>query len=254
VRPFQPAGQEASLQGAARRTACHRTEKPLQEHEQRFCIARASRLIHAEGKRLRGDGSLSEASESTSDAAAVRSEGSSARPSEELLQALYRAHCAELRRYVHRQFGAGPPEPEDVVHAAFTRFAQLTRSAVVLNPRAFLFRTVRNIVIDERRRERTQERHTEELKGTLAGWMGCEFSPEHVLIESERFRILEGALRGMPARRRAMLLLNRIEGLTCTEIGRRAGVTEAAVRKQIDLALRDCMRALRAGSADGDPR
>ncbi|MGE5502716.1 MAG: RNA polymerase sigma factor, partial [Ignavibacteriales bacterium] len=67
------------------------------------------------------------------------------------LAALYRRHWAELVGYARRTFGAGPPEPEDIVQATFARFAALPANTEVANPRAFLFRTAHNIGVDAQR-------------------------------------------------------------------------------------------------------
>jgi RNA polymerase sigma factor (sigma-70 family) len=170
------------------------------------------------------------------------------------LDALYRAHFAELRAYLAHAFGAGPPEPEDLAQSAFARFASVADRAAILNPRAFLFRTARNLAIDERRRAQARRQHARDVSDVFEGWQGCDSEPESVLWAKEREAILRKALHGMNPRRRAMLLLNRIDGITCTEIGRRAGVSEAAVRKQIDLALRDCVRAVEAWHAGKERR
>src|SRR5690606_3076543 len=39
---------------------------------------------------------------------------------------LYRSYRDELRNYVLRNFGGGPPEPEDVVQAVFATYAAAT--------------------------------------------------------------------------------------------------------------------------------
>lgn len=62
-----------------------------------------------------------------------------ARQRETPLAELYRRHLSELTRYIARTFGAGPPDPEDVVQEAFAQFAALENPQAVENPRAFLF-------------------------------------------------------------------------------------------------------------------
>jgi RNA polymerase sigma factor (sigma-70 family) len=163
------------------------------------------------------------------------------------LHAAYLAHWHELCGYLKRSIGAGPPDPQDVAQTAFLRYAAALDSVVILNPRAFLFRTARNILIDERRRVLTRQQYAREVQASAEHHTFDETGPETLLIERERLRILEGALARMRPRRRAMLLLSRVEGLPCTEIARRAGVSEAAVRKQINLAIRDYSRALESG-------
>jgi transmembrane sensor len=70
--------------------------------------------------------------------------------------------------------------------------------------------------------------------------------PEAALLARERLRLLDEALRQLPPKPRAALLLNRVEGLTQAEIARRLGVSESMVVKYIAQALRHC-RAWRDG-------
>ena len=162
------------------------------------------------------------------------------------LKALYERHWGELCQYISKAFGAGPPDPEDVAQTAFMKYASLDRPADILNPRAFLYAAARNTVADYHRRAATRRRHAGELRRTAEDDDRCALSPERVLLGKERFAILQGVLQRMPRRRRAMLLLNRFDGVSLTEIARRFGISEAAVRKQIRLAMRDCMAALEA--------
>lgn len=72
-----------------------------------------------------------------------------------------------------------------------------------------------------------------------------ELSPENVLLQAERFRILAQALERMPLKRRRLVLLNRFEGLSYAEIGEQFGMSAENVRKHIERTLAECLRALR---------
>jgi RNA polymerase sigma factor (sigma-70 family) len=170
---------------------------------------------------------------------------------------LYRKHWTGICGYVRAHFGAGPPEPEDVAQSAFARYATLD-SGRIENPQAFLYATARNLVIDHRRRARRE-------RASIAFQIDAEtfepvsdLTPENVLAQSERFRILAEALEQVPASRRRMVLLNRFEGLSYGEIGRRFGMSSEAVRKQVERTLAACLKALEiaqsSGECEGKPR
>jgi len=167
------------------------------------------------------------------------------------LSALYGAYRKELIAFVRQRFGAGPPEPEDVAQQAFVNFAVFTPRQVV-NPRAFLYRTAVNIVLNHRKRERIGRRFfdampdDEELQRVSDG-----ISPEKLVQAEEHYARVEAAIRAMPQPRRSYLLLNRVEGLSYAEIARRAGLSEAAIRKHVALAVRECGRTLQES---GQPR
>ena len=169
------------------------------------------------------------------------------RPSGGDLNDFYRRYCRELIAFVRAKVGAGPPEPEDVTQQAFLQYAALDEPDRIRNPRAFLYRTATNIVVNHRRRDVVIRRHVQsemrdyEIFGERDG-----LNPEIVLLNKEQFAAVAVAVRKMPRRRRRFLLLHRIEGLTYAEIARRAGLSGAVVRKQVALAVRECASALPA--------
>jgi RNA polymerase sigma factor (sigma-70 family) len=161
------------------------------------------------------------------------------------LPELYGRYRAELIGFVRLKFGAGPPEPEDVVQRAFANFAALRPDKTVSNPRAFLYRTAHNIVINDRKRQLVGRRIFETAPDPHEL---CEarddFNPEVVLLGQEQYRLIEQVIRHMPKKRRLILLLSRFEGLSYAEIARRTGLSESAVRKHTALAVRECAAVL----------
>jgi RNA polymerase sigma-70 factor (ECF subfamily) len=161
------------------------------------------------------------------------------------LPELYQRYRAELVAFVRAKFGAGPPEPEDVAQQAFANFAAQGRHETIANPRAFLFRIAHNLVINERKHQQVGRRFLETAPDPQEI---CEarddFNPEVVLSGRQRYRLIEQVIRGMPEKRRRILLLNRLEGLSYAEIGRRLGLSESVVRKHAALAVRECAAVL----------
>lgn len=152
------------------------------------------------------------------------------------LRMLYAKHWDELCHYIKKRFGSGPPEAEDVVQVAFVKFAEMDAGETIGNPRAYLFRTAHNVWIDEHRRL--------VCRGPKAGEseVECESddrTPDRVIIARERLDVLARCMRSMPATRRRSFLLNRLHGLSCPTIARITGYSESAIKKHIDLALRD---------------
>jgi RNA polymerase sigma factor (sigma-70 family) len=157
------------------------------------------------------------------------------------LSDLYRVHWQALCGYVRAQFGPGPPEPEDVAQTAFIRFAAAD-PAHIENPRAFLYATARHLVIDHHRQAQRVTAHQQAQ--SAAEDHVYELSPENVLLQAERFRILAQALERMPLKRRRLVLLNRFEGLSYAQIGEQFGMSAENVRKHIERTLAECLRAL----------
>lgn len=175
----------------------------------------------------------------------------SIRNGSDAVERAYRRHWRELCRYVARVFGAGPPDPEDVVQQAFAAYAALERPEAVANPRAFLYRSAANIVINHHRRAAVQRRHAEEEERRQAATGEADgITPEVQLLNREQLAIVEGAIRAMDPRRRRFLLLHRIDGLGFTEIARREGLSESAVRNQIAKASYEIAMALKAAEEE----
>ena len=160
------------------------------------------------------------------------------------LSTLYGCYRKELIAFVRTKFGGGPPEPEDVAQQAFVNFAAMSH-AQVLNPRAFLYRTAVNIVLNHRKRERIGRRFLQPMPDAEElQQVRDEISPEKRLQAEEHYALVEAAIRAMPQARRSYLLLNRVEGLSYAEIARRAGLSESVIRKHVALAVRECGQTL----------
>jgi RNA polymerase sigma factor (sigma-70 family) len=165
------------------------------------------------------------------------------------LSDIYRQVWPELCRYVMARHGGSGPDPEEVAQTAFTKFVALEKPQHVGNPRAFLFETARNIVTDYRRHGTRRDAYVAALRNRTEERTGHDRSPEVHLLEKERLRILADVLSHVPAKHRRLVLLNRYEGLTCEEIGRRFGMSGAAVQKQIVRTLAKCAAEIAAGGA-----
>jgi RNA polymerase sigma factor (sigma-70 family) len=156
---------------------------------------------------------------------------------------LYARHWAELCHYIKRRFGVGPPCPEDVAQEAFIKFASIENRHTIDNPRAYLYRTAHNVLIDERRRLALRK----EISGDIETLSVCDDrTPERILVGKERLDVLTRTLHAMPDTRRRSFLLNRLHGLSAAEIARMTGYSESAVKKHIGLALGELEAALTA--------
>lgn len=158
------------------------------------------------------------------------------------LEGLYARHRKELHDYARRLVGSKPPEPEDVVQATFAQFAALAAPADVANPRAFLFRTAHNLVMDARRRMSREHRGLDAETVRLQD--SADLSPEDVLLPRDELVRLEAALGRLKPKQRTALLMHRVDELSFAEIGRRMGLSPSGARKLVDQALAACISAM----------
>ncbi|MEM8493687.1 MAG: sigma factor, partial [Pseudomonadota bacterium] len=60
---------------------------------------------------------------------------------------LYQEHSSALVAYLRRQFGDGPPCPEDMAQQAFEKLLQRQQTEQISNYPGFLRQTARNLTI-----------------------------------------------------------------------------------------------------------
>jgi RNA polymerase sigma-70 factor (ECF subfamily) len=165
------------------------------------------------------------------------------------LDAVYRRYREDIRRYIAGTFGAGPPDPEDAVQAAFEHYAEIPDRRHVDNPKAFLIRSARNYVIDQRRRHAVRARYA---ASEIAVAPAIEHrDAERTLSARERLAIIERTIQSMDPRRQQVLIMNRIHGISCVEIARQLHRSPTLVKTLLAEGLMLCERALR--EADGEP-
>ncbi|NFV78836.1 RNA polymerase sigma factor [Magnetospirillum aberrantis] len=162
------------------------------------------------------------------------------------LDSLFRQYHAELQRLAFRRVG-DHDVAADVVQDAFLRYAGMACGErpvqAIENPRFFLWRIVVNLVADFGRGKVRRGIHDsiDAMADTLADGRP---TPEQVAESRQRLARLRQALEELPPQCRAALLLNRLEGLTHAEVGRRLGISSSMVSKHIMRAVRHCARRL----------
>lgn len=154
-----------------------------------------------------------------------------------------------LRRL--RRFRGRVPE-EDVVQNAFAKMLEVDMSGIA-DPRAYLARLVRNLAVDEvRRQERVKVAAVtdEDLEALLAKRPGpydrLDLTPEEMLIAGERFAHMTAEVLALPERERKALVLFKFGGLSHEEIGARLGVSRHSVPRYLARALAKCAEAMTA--------
>ncbi|MCW0233547.1 MAG: sigma-70 family RNA polymerase sigma factor [Ferrovibrio sp.] len=159
------------------------------------------------------------------------------------LDTLFREHSLELRRFAYRET-RDRDRAADLVQDTFLRYAsQPAGSFGIEQPRFFLWRILRNLVIDLRRRERRRGEHVglDSMADSLA-----DPAPtiDRHLEGRQQLARLQAALNELPANCRSALLMNRLDGMGHAEIASRLKVSTSMVTKYIMRALRHCARRL----------
>ncbi len=153
---------------------------------------------------------------------------------------LFAAEAPRLQRFL-RRFGPAV-SAEDIAQDSFERLCAAEPGSVI-SPRAFLFRTARNLAINSViRQARAPVRSADpyELEGT-----STEPDPEEHLILSEAVQRLDCALAALPDHKRKALILFKLEKHSYRDIGARLGVSPRTVERYVADALAHCFEELR---------
>lgn len=156
----------------------------------------------------------------------------------------------ELRRaYTERKSGlraiarrGGNGDAEDIVQEAFLRVVETYGDQNVRKVDNLLSRVVRSVAIDNLKL-RTSRRARMEVEVQVSS-VNQPLDPERGLMGSQRLRQVMETIDNMPARRREVFLLHRMEDLTYPQIARHTGTSIKAVEKHIRLALKQLAESL----------
>jgi RNA polymerase sigma-70 factor (ECF subfamily) len=132
---------------------------------------------------------------------------------------------------------------EELVQEAFLRLHQVW--AQVENPRAWLYRSLRNLALNHLR-DRRDEAPLDADNSPAAGRL-----PDDVLGRMEAVGMVETLLAEMPADDRALILLKYRENLKYHEISRRTGMAVGTVGYKLHHLLKELGDALRRSGIEG---
>lgn len=135
----------------------------------------------------------------------------------------------------------------DLAQESYARVLAVQRSGeAIAEPRALLYRTARNLVIDQHRRDAVRGQHApldddsafEQAAQTLAAPAACE--PEVAAMSSQTVDALLAAIGELPLRCREAFILYKFDGLPQADIARRMGISVTMVERHIQRGMQAC--------------
>ena len=142
-------------------------------------------------------------------------------------------YIAHLTRLLRRK-GRTEQDAEDLVQEAFIRLQMYQRDHDVLEPKAFLVRTVLNLSIDNYRHDQSHPSNqlTDEMVviDTTPG-------PDEVFAARQRLDRLSTGLHELSPRTRDIFLAHRMEGQSYIQIAAHHAISLSAVEKHIAKAV-----------------
>ena len=149
------------------------------------------------------------------------------------------SHEAELRGYLRRQVPA-LDDVDDLVQETFGRLWRSHLLGPVANPRAYLFAVARNLAFDRHRARKGFILKPITETDAESVFDEAPSAAEHASRTQER-EILRAAIRALPDRCRAVVLLRYMESLTYKEIAQRLNISPETVKIHLAKGLRRCV-------------
>ncbi|SHI32158.1 RNA polymerase sigma factor [Pollutimonas bauzanensis] len=163
---------------------------------------------------------------------------------------MFEHYYRELLNFCSR-FARNPEGAADAVQETYARvLAAQKEGGRISEPRALLYRTARNLMIDQQRRAAVRERYHDETDNApdVAAHCGCE--PETAAMSRQAVDAMLAVIEAMPPRRRQAFVMHRFEDLSHAEIAARMGIS----RKMVEEHIKTAMLACRRGRAEWDSR
>ena len=136
-----------------------------------------------------------------------------------------------------------PADVDDILQDAYARVYAAARKERPAYPKAFLFRTARNIVIDRARRaDVIFIEAIADIDAAAVLWN--EADAEQALSSRQELNALRAALETLPARRREVVALIKIEGCSQREAAERTGLSVSTIEKHVAQGMSDLAEAL----------
>lgn len=135
----------------------------------------------------------------------------------------------ELVYYVQRMVG-DKDRAKDVIQEAYSRLLYINKSSNIDNERAYLYKTSRNIVIDQSRKEKSS---SETLYEEEEHSIPQEEQPHEQVVQSNQYEQMMKIVQSLPPKCQQAFILHVIEGYSRKEISSKMGISIAAVEKNI---------------------
>ncbi|OYW80413.1 MAG: RNA polymerase subunit sigma-24 [Asticcacaulis sp. 32-58-5] len=139
-------------------------------------------------------------------------------------------HEAGLRQWLARA-GLTASERDDLVQEVYYRLLRQVSLDHIEDPRAYMYRTARNIMLEQIRKNRVVSITTVQNIDEL-GSIDMAPSPEQAVSARRELARVMGFIEALPARCRAVFELRKVHGLSQAETANRLNLSENIVEKE----------------------
>ena len=155
------------------------------------------------------------------------------------IRAFYRDHADRLSATLRKIYGDGPPDPDDICQQAFQKLIERGDLGSIVNLKAFVWRTARNLVLKAKRADDVRARYDYEVEQIYFPLKGDDSTPERVIVARDQLKAINALLLAMPEKRRRAVILHRVDGLSVAEVGRRLGISRSTAAQHVARGVAD---------------
>lgn len=169
-----------------------------------------------------------------------------ARDKQSLVADIEKQHGARLRRFLASRLRASlAADVPDLVQEVFLRLLRVDHLETIRSSEAYLFTVAFHVLHQHVLRHSAMPEAVD--IGTLISEMESapESDPAMQAERHQQLQELQQALRGLPPKAQAVLLLHRRDGYSLEEIAKQLGMSRAMAAKYLSKALLHCRQRLR---------
>lgn len=161
------------------------------------------------------------------------------------IESAYRSNTGSLKRFL-RRFFACTADVEDIMQEAFLKAYEAEHVTEIKQPRAFLFKTAKNLALNEQAKRRNRRTDAvadlEALTVLFDVHADSRDEPETQALIQEQLVLAQSAIDELTPRVREVFELRKVYGLKQREIAERLGISQSTVEKHIAKGLTDMTR------------
>jgi RNA polymerase sigma factor (sigma-70 family) len=148
-----------------------------------------------------------------------------------------------LERFLSRRL-ANRMDTSDLAQEIYLRLLRSEQHEEVRNPEAYLLTIARHAAYEHSARQAAQPTLIDIAELTPKLPTSTDDGPDEQAYRQQQLQSLHDALRELPAKAQAVLLLRGRDGFTVKEIGRQIGISPSMVKKYLTRALSHCRQRL----------
>jgi RNA polymerase sigma-70 factor (ECF subfamily) len=137
-----------------------------------------------------------------------------------------------------------PHEIEDIVQETYVRLCQVENIERIDSPKAFMYKTARNLALDYIKRADTKKVDRVESQQMLDDLVNGDNKMVdemyHSTIIDKEFKHFCDAVRMLPVQCRKVFVLKKVYGNSQKEISEQLGISQSTVEKHISNGLKRC--------------